>query len=129
MLEISKEIESEEFSINVNLASGFRTFVRAVYTEPVVKTLLADEGDDLAVIFMQRIDNLFETPFDAQYEHPCDAAIATCLLILWHKDSDIAYDIATNQKRFSNCWWARKMAEHILIWKPLTSNGETKQMV
>lgn len=113
------EIESTRYSIQVNLASDLRTFLRAVERHPSVQALLGAplSPDDLAAI-SGRARNLIASEANDVYEHPADAAVATYLLILSRCSPEKACALADEFAVDDKWWWARKVVERMLAATP-----------
>lgn len=50
---------------------------------------------------------------EEQDEHPADAALAAYLWLLSSRDGDYSARAAETVLECKQCWWARKMAEHV----------------
>lgn len=70
-------IESLEFFSRCAIASGTRTLRNIFEKTPALYTLMEHED-----VVAGRIQHLLKVPFDKQYEHPYDIAIAAYLWVL-----------------------------------------------
>jgi hypothetical protein len=107
-------IERHTFSAMVNLASDFPTFLRILTSQPEVQAL-ADEmkSEQVTLDVFARVGALAATLSDNQYEHPADSALAAYLWLLSAKNGDYSARAVEMVLEGKQCWWARKMAEHV----------------
>ena len=109
-------IESPEFAAYANVASDFRTFVRAVSKHDAPQTLrkaLHAPAQRLAVL--RRVHALVRQDIDARYENPWDTALTVYLLLMSVQDLALAHLAAGEVMHAPQCWWAMKMARHLLL--------------
>jgi hypothetical protein len=126
-LRAATEVESLAFSARVNIASDFRTFLRAVAAEEAMSSLaLLIKDPETAFRLMKRTLALVEQRFDYRYEHPRDSAIATYLLLLaarWPQLAGITAEAAASVPR---TWWAAQVAREILERHHLQTSSNTQ---
>lgn len=106
-------IESIEFTIWTNIASGLNTFVHILEEDDAVKYLdLEMNGNEVAQqIVFDRLKELGARPVDGKYENVHDTAIAVySWLIMRHI---IAADRLTEAHSSigKNLWWGRRIWE------------------
>jgi hypothetical protein len=112
--EAMEKIEGHAFSATVNLASDFPTFLRILTSQPEVQALTAEMNSERVKLdVFARIVELTASPFEEQYEHPADSALAAYLWLLSAKDGDCSARAVETVLECKQCWWARKMAEHV----------------
>jgi hypothetical protein len=113
--ELFREIESHRLSALVNVASNFKTFLRALQEQPEVQRLAAAmQSPDIVKAVAERVAALARTESDPELEHPADAALAAYLWLLSDRDDQSARLAASAVSECARVWWARKVAEQIL---------------
>jgi hypothetical protein len=112
--EAMERIEGDAFSAMVNLASDFPTFLRSLTSQPEVRAL-GDEmkSERVALDVFARLSELAASPVEEEYEHPADSALAAFLWLLSANNEDYATRAVETVLECKQCWWARKMAEHV----------------
>lgn len=122
---IMHQIESHEFSALLNVASSFKTFLRAAYKEPVTKELIKQLLDSPKNIWLilQRATELSQNEFDTRYENPWDTALTIYLWALSLVNADAAETAAAFVAQAENCWWATRFANSLLKKKGATINS------
>jgi len=122
-------IESLEFDVLVNLASGFKTFLRAAEQEEAVWFLYsALKKPENRKHLLNRILVLGQRDIDERYTNPADTALAVYLWGLELRDWKRAKLAAVIVSEAHKCWWSRMLAHHILLEKPTFSDaGETSE--
>lgn len=112
------EIESAEFDAQVNVVSNLRGFLRAAARESAVTELcryLSASGEAREET-LGHIYDLSSSEIDARYENPNDTALAVLLWLIYYAVSQqFANSAAHYVLRAPNCWYARKLANTILI--------------
>jgi hypothetical protein len=112
--EAMERIEGHPFSGIVNLASDFRTFLRILGSQPEVKVLAEGmKAERVTADVLRRLLELAATPVEEGFEHPADAALAAYLWLLSNGNSEDAQTAAEAILGCKQCWWSRKMAEHV----------------
>jgi hypothetical protein len=112
--EAMERIEGHTFSALVNLASDFPTFLRILTSQPEVQALAEEMKCERVMIdVFARIGELAAAPVEGEYEHPADSALAAYLWLLSAKDGDYSARAVNMVQECNQCWWARKMAEHV----------------
>jgi hypothetical protein len=110
-----QQIESDDFAVTLDLASGFRVFWEIARQQESVIALweaLALPNHRLALL--ERVEYLaFQTP-DIQYQNPSDIALAVYLWLLTHKDSELAKKAAGLILQAPQCSWAGQAAHFFL---------------
>lgn len=113
--EAKAEIESSAIVIRLNVASGFKTFLRAIQSEHVVvemqrmMTSKYVQGQVLA-----RIGELSRLRVDRRYENPWDTALAVYLWLIKSADRNLSALSAEIVAQAPQCWWAHKLAHQLL---------------
>jgi hypothetical protein len=112
--EAMEKIEGHAFSAMVNLASDFPAFLRILTSQPEVRAL-ADEmkSDRVTLDVFARIVDLAASPAEEPYDHPADSALAAYMWLLSSRDGAYSTRAVETVLECKQCWWARKMAEHI----------------
>ena len=111
-----KEIESIAFAARANIASDLRTFLNVIDAEPAVVSLqnrLRNEStqiDDL----LSAIRHLIDLEFDADYENPADAAVATYGWIIASVYPKLDGLVSNVLGSLPNSWWSNQLAETYL---------------
>jgi hypothetical protein len=112
--EVLARIEGQSFSALVNLASDFRTFLRILISQPELAELSgATNADAMTLKVFTRVLELAGSSPEEGYEHPADAALAAYLWLLSMRNRDYSEIAAEMVLKCNQCWWARKMAEHV----------------
>lgn len=114
--EIFEAMEGVEFASRVNVASGLKTFQRAVYRDHATRSLVERSRDEAASwLILFRVLRLCRQTIDPRYEHPNDVAIGSYILVLAGGNSSALPRIAAEAARTApNLWWARKIADSVL---------------
>jgi hypothetical protein len=99
---IFDQIEHSDYSAIVNLASGYKQFVKAIQSMDACKVLqgLASHSVDNCRAISTRLDQVCVRSIDDRYETPWDAALATYLWVLWKTDVQLAVNGA---ERIRSC--------------------------
>lgn len=110
------EIETHDFAANLNVASGFRSFFRAVSKDPVILVLrerMRESGEAREEI-LGRIYDLARFDIDLRYENPNDIPLAVSLWLMYFTSfsSGLA---AYYVDQAPNCWYAKKLARRLLV--------------
>ena len=109
------EIERLPFAVRVGLANSFRTFLRNISSEPVVKDVLAKaHSREVAIQLMQRVSSLSTLRVDLRYLHRYDIALATYLWILSRTFPELASAGAEAVAAVPRTWWAEQVSRYIL---------------
>lgn len=126
--ESMERIERHTFSALVNLASDFPTLLRILTSQPEVRAL-ADEmkSEQVMLAVFARVGELTASPVEGEYEHPADAALAAYLWLLSPVNGDYSARATEAVLECKQCWWARKMAEHVRGQKKPEKCQETLQ--
>lgn len=107
-------IEGHAFAAMVNLASDFPTFLRILTAQPEVCGLAeAMKSEQVTSDVLARVMELAAGPATEGHEHPADAALAAYLWLLSATDHANAERAVETIRQCAQCWWARKMAEHL----------------
>jgi len=115
--EALREIESLDFSVRLNIASGLRTFLDIANQEEAV--LVVRDRIRSTTRYWQlvrRTVDLLREEFDEQYENPADTALAVYTWLLNEsrletRRAPIAEQVTDQVARARQCWWALKVAE------------------
>jgi len=112
--EAMERIEGHAFSAMVNLASDFPTFLRILTSQPEIGALSDEMKSEQATLdVFARVGELAASPTEEEYEHPADSALAAYLWLLSTRNGDYSARAAKTVLECKQCWWARKMAEHV----------------
>jgi len=119
-----REIEAPELSARLNVASDFRTFLRAAQQEEALRILLEglNSKENLAKVIL-RVVELSQKETDPNYENPWDTALAVFLWAVNQKYPDLATALAKIVMRAPECWWVWKMARIVGLEKQVYSNA------
>jgi hypothetical protein len=127
--EAMERIEGHAFSTMVNLASDFPTFLRILTSQPEVRTLAEEmKSERVTLNVFARIGELAASPVEEKYEHLADSAFAAYLWLLSVRNGDYLARAAKTVQECRQCWWARKMAEHVQRQKKPEKCQETLQI-
>ena len=109
-----KEIESIEFAARVNIASDLDTFLRAIATEPSVRSLRQRSLTDPSMIdsLFKVMRHLIDSDFDPKYENPMDAALSTYGWIIASGRPDLEGLVGDLVGSLRNSWWANQLGNH-----------------
>ena len=119
------EIETHQFAANLNVASGIRSFFRAVARDPVVVVLrerMRVSGEAREEI-LGRIYDLAQLDTDLKFENPNDIPLAVSLWLMYFTsfNSGLA---AYYVDQAPNCWYAKKLARRLLV-PPKSETSDT----
>ncbi|MBU0652976.1 MAG: hypothetical protein KKG96_08855 [Proteobacteria bacterium] len=117
---IISRLKSDEFSVKINLASGFSTAVAIVYADASVAEAirLCRENIQLVGILLNEIREICLRSVDPRYESPWDSLLAALLIIV--KEADLlSVEFASSLvQRAPQIWWARRLATQMLSVEP-----------
>jgi hypothetical protein len=131
-----KQIESARFASEINIASGFRVFWRAL-TENEITCLLVHHlrrhPEQVQEVY-QRLLNLLGANDQPEYAHPYDPALASYLYALSVTDIELASLAARQVLKTPRLWWSVKLAKQFLEgfektgekWVPLGQKASPK---
>ncbi len=123
--EAMKGIESPRFSALTNLASDFETFLTILVEQPEVQALAtAMTLEGVREEVFHRLMELADAPVEDGYEHPADTAMAAYLWLLSQGNGHFSETAVDTIAKCKQCWWSRKMAEHVRNASPFRSGGE-----
>ena len=127
--EAMERIEGHAISAMVNLACDFPTFLRILTSQPEVRTLANEmKSESVTLDVFTRVVGLAASSAKEEYEHPADSALAAYLWQLSTKDRDYSVRAVETVLECKQCWWARKMAEHVREQKKLEKCEKTLQI-
>jgi hypothetical protein len=129
--ELFTAIESPRFSAEMNVVSGFGSFMRALSSHPQVRQLgeALDSPKALGDLF-NRLLEVMGREFDTRYENPWDVALATYLLLLSTRSTTLTLLAAAKIKECPQGWWARKLADRVGPSPPVPSDaGVTREII
>ena len=117
-----QEIESNQFSARLNVASSFKVFIHTALKESVFKELILELTKSRYNIWLvlQRATELAQKEFDSRYENPWDTALTIYLEALSLVKPKVAETAASFILRSPNCWWATRLAKSVLNKKKTT---------
>jgi len=108
-----REIESSEFSAQMNIASGFKMFEELV-TRNVWYVMLMSLTRELGPeILFKRIEELAASEFDHKYENPSDTALAAYVLILDEISHSAALSAAQILNDVKQLWWTKRVINRV----------------
>lgn len=119
-------LESEEFSARLGVASSLDTLQRALLMEPTFKTLLAateDTAGQLAAF--RRLISLAQTETDRRYLNPYDVAVAAHLFALYQHRSPYLRAAIQVVELEPDFWWAQKMAVRLAAQNAATNDNSS----
>ncbi len=120
--EAIREVESFEFSARVNIASDFRTFLRAVSEQPAFHALFAELGRlDNGLRLITHVIEIARRPVNPDYENPWDTALTVFLWLISQRAPSFADLAAEAVSQAQQCWWATLLSQHMLKSKPIGS--------
>ena len=119
IMEIMDTIESRRLDARLNVASSFSIFFKAAYREQAPRALIEKMHNSPRNIWLvlQRTVELTQKEIDLRYENPWDTALTVYMWALSLVDLEIAETAAAFVAEADNCWWAKKLANHILSKK------------
>jgi len=113
--EAQREIESDSMAIRLNVASGFKSFLRAIQGERAVcelrkmlETKAAQEN------LLSRLIELSRQRIDRRYENPWDTALTIYLWLISSVDQNLSDLSAEIVAQAPQCWWAQKLSNQLL---------------
>ena len=117
IIELLKQLETHEFSAQINVCSDLICVERAIFSSEVVREIVKLCKKDPLVIeaILERTRHLGNIAIDVRYESPWDIAFAAHLLILRVADQDAAFTAASLVSNARNTWWAVKIADAIFF--------------
>ncbi len=127
VMRLFDDIENAQFAARQGVASDLRTFLLGIMNEPSVQGLRSLlESADVRETVLQRCANLSRVSSDPRYENPNDTALAAYLALLDLKCPELARLGAHYVSTVSRCWWANKLACHLLFEGPV-ENAEASE--
>jgi hypothetical protein len=111
-----ERIESVQFATQVDIASGFRVFQRALEKSEFAQSLAryVQEHPQSKQGVYRRLLELLEMNDQPDYAHPYDPALAGYLYVLNRSDPALADMAARRILQTPQLWWAKRLANHIL---------------
>ena len=113
--EAQREIESGSMVIRLNVASGLKTFLRAIQGERAVcelrQMLIVKEMQEQV---LSRLIELSRQRIDRRYENPWDTALTIYLWLISSVDRDLLDLAADIVAQAPQCWWAQKLSTQLL---------------
>src|SRR4051812_29500440 len=100
------QIESVQFIVEINIASGLQVFLRAMDGTECIQTLLNSE-DNVAEDILHRVRYLCALRIDLAFEHPADTVLAAYYWVIRKRYPEFKETIAQEIEKCKNCWWAR----------------------
>ncbi len=123
-LEALREIESHKFAAHLNVASDFRTFLRAAEREESVRTLFRElTYSDRRERLFTRVLQLTNEQVDLRYQNPRDTALAVYVWLTSLQDWNLARVISQAVAQAPQCWWARYATNRILRGERMRSDS------
>lgn len=121
--EVIEEIQSVEFDVSLNMASGTNNYFRGVSEHPVVNTALdqMSKSGDLREEAMGLIYDMANEEVDPEFENPNDTPLAVLLWLTNFSAPGNAQVAATYVDQAPYCWYAKKLAQRILHPPPSTT--------
>jgi hypothetical protein len=109
------DIESLDFAVRLNLASGLKRFIQLLRNEPSVKLLInvINKDTSLKTAVLKRVKDLSGRDFDERYENPSDTAVAAYVWLLGLMDPEAWKSAAAIAASMPQTWWARKTSRFI----------------
>jgi hypothetical protein len=109
------DVEGPAFASIINLASDFATLLRILVEQPEIRELASamKASAGITAEVANRTLELASLPLEDEYEHPADAAMAAYLWLLSNRDQVYTELAAEAVSVCAQCWWAKKMAEHV----------------
>jgi hypothetical protein len=112
--EAQQEIESSALATRLNVASGLKTFLRAIQAERAVcelrKMLVARVTQEN---ILSRLIELSRQRIDRRYENPWDTALTIYLWLLSSIDQNLLSLAADIVAQAPQCWWAQKLSSQL----------------
>jgi len=113
--EAQRQIESDSMAIRLNVASGLKTFMRAIQGERAVyelrQMLVAKETQEHV---LSRLIELSGQRIDRRYENPWDTALTIYLWLISSVDQNLLALSADIVAQAPQCWWAQKLSRQLL---------------
>lgn len=107
-----KRLETLEYSAEVNLAAGFKSFVRFVRdSEPYIQlsACLKFDKQRYGLMMRRQIERFANIPNEPEYEHPYDAAVASIILALL--DAKFSKLVLAADAGIANWGWTYKILD------------------
>jgi hypothetical protein len=113
--DILQQIESRNFSANLNVASGLSVVRLGLKNDTIVQQLISDlqQSPDHQREVFQRVLALLKANDQPDYAHPYDAALAAYLYALNQVNADLTQQAIRHILQTPKLWWARRLATHI----------------
>lgn len=116
LINLFEQIESVRFSIQVDIASSFRIFQRALEENETTQMLIRylQEHPEYIDNVFQRLLDLLDKNDKPEYAHPYDEALAGYLYVLRMVDPQVALRAANYLTQTPKLWWAKKLADLVI---------------
>ena len=112
-----QDIESQEFSVRTQIASGLDVFLEVIANNKSVLSLTQKLNDNpkLAHQLILRIRELIDHYFDEQYANPHDVAVATYGWLVGNSQWDLYVSQSVDSLLMSlkNSWWSKHVANQL----------------
>lgn len=127
ILHIFSELESHEFSAELNVVSGLRQAAEFLRDHKTVKRLCAHLTSDVTTrsVVLERLLWLTRQAVDPAYESPHDAAITAYLAAVNMHDASLGLIAAAIAAGARQTWWAKKVSQELLTGRSLWRSAET----
>ena len=112
-----QDIESQEFSVRTQIASGLDVFLDVIANDKSVLSLTQKLNDNpkLGHQLILRIRELIDHNFDEQYANPHDVAVATYGWLVGNSRWDLYVSQSVDSLLMSlkNSWWSKHVANQL----------------
>ena len=114
MTKYFEEIESLEFNVQAEVASGFKLFEQIIKDSIPFKFLcLSIRANNESQLVLERIEYLINAEFDYKYRNPYDVALATYAMALDQEDHNVGLYAAQLLNDVRQIWWTRQVINKI----------------
>lgn len=115
------EIESDQFSAQLGLASGFKMFHNIMKNNETFNLLCLIISNNGCEVVIDRIKEIIKTDFDHKYENPYDTALATYILALLKINRQAGIYASQLVYDEHQTWWTNQVIQR--LYDSTSSNG------
>jgi hypothetical protein len=113
--ELMEIVESLDYSMNINILSGFKILIHWLAKDEILSQLiaLAKQSKSHREAIYQRLLQLLPSNPEPDYLHPHDAAITAYLYVLDKTEAAQTEQVIKRILETGQLWWAKRLALHL----------------
>jgi hypothetical protein len=114
-----EQVESDKFSAEINVASGFKVFLYALEINETLKNLIEylKENSECSEKVVERFLNVLADEGNLGFVHPHDAALAGYLYVINKVNPTLAAGLVGLVWDMGRAWWTKQYVSY--LWREL----------